>query len=71
MLDLDRSRAAAWMAARLLLQNTLWDIEDGHHAISGVGEDRGRRSRIVQRVCQLPRFLAFIRARSTGRSGRP
>ncbi|MFC4138547.1 MULTISPECIES: aminoglycoside phosphotransferase family protein [unclassified Microbacterium] len=33
MLDLDRSHAAAWTAARLL-QNTLWDIEDGHHAIS-------------------------------------
>ncbi|MFE6996120.1 aminoglycoside phosphotransferase family protein [Microbacterium sp. NPDC057659] len=33
MLDLDRARAVAWTAARLL-QNTLWDIEDGHHAIS-------------------------------------
>lgn len=34
MLALDRDRAAAWTLARLL-QNTLWDIEDGHHAISG------------------------------------
>ncbi|MDR5705074.1 aminoglycoside phosphotransferase family protein [Agromyces sp. LY-1358] len=33
MLDLDRGRAAAWTVARLL-QNTLWDIEDGHTAIS-------------------------------------
>lgn len=33
MLGLDRARAAAWTAARLL-QNTLWDIEDGHPAIS-------------------------------------
>lgn len=33
MLDLDRARAAAWTAARLM-QNTLWDIEDGHTAIS-------------------------------------
>ncbi|MEW2459445.1 aminoglycoside phosphotransferase family protein [Microbacterium sp. K41] len=32
MLDLDRRRAAAWTRARLL-QNTLWDIEDGHTAI--------------------------------------
>lgn len=33
MLDLDRGRAAGWTVARLL-QNTLWDIEDGHAAIS-------------------------------------
>ncbi|MFK4790883.1 aminoglycoside phosphotransferase family protein [Microbacterium sp. ZW T5_56] len=33
MLGLDRARAAAWTTARLL-QNTLWDIEDGHTAIS-------------------------------------
>lgn len=33
MLDLDRGRAAGWTVARLL-QNTLWDIEDGHTAIS-------------------------------------
>ncbi|MFS2243082.1 aminoglycoside phosphotransferase family protein [Microbacterium sp. OR16] len=33
MLGLDRRRAAAWTVARLL-QNTLWDIEDGHSAIS-------------------------------------
>lgn len=34
MLALDRDRASAWTLARLL-QNTLWDIEDGHRAISG------------------------------------
>lgn len=34
MLALDRDRAAAWTLARLL-QNTLWDIEDGRRAISG------------------------------------
>ncbi|MDR2997667.1 MAG: aminoglycoside phosphotransferase family protein [Microbacterium sp.] len=33
MLALDRHHAAAWTAARLL-QNTLWDIEDGRHVIS-------------------------------------
>ena len=33
MLDLDRRRAAVWTRARLL-QNTLWDIEDGQPAIS-------------------------------------
>lgn len=33
MLDLDRHRAAVWTRARLL-QNTLWDIEDGQPAIS-------------------------------------
>lgn len=33
MLDLDRDRAAGWTIARLL-QNTLWDVEDGHAAIS-------------------------------------
>lgn len=33
MLDLDRGRAADWTVARLL-QNALWDIEDGHLAIS-------------------------------------
>lgn len=33
MLDLDRERAAVWTIARLL-QNTLWDIEDGDPAIS-------------------------------------
>ncbi|MBS0024008.1 aminoglycoside phosphotransferase family protein [Microbacterium paraoxydans] len=33
MLNLDRARAAGWTVARLL-QNTLWDIEDGQAAIS-------------------------------------
>lgn len=33
MLDLDRARAAAWTSARLL-QNTLWDIEDGRTGIA-------------------------------------
>ncbi len=33
MLQLDRDRATAWTAARLL-QNTLWDIEDGEQAIA-------------------------------------
>lgn len=33
MLDLDRARAVTWTVARLL-QNTLWDVEDGHTAIS-------------------------------------
>lgn len=33
MLDLDRGRAAVWTVARLL-QNTLWDIEDGDPFIS-------------------------------------
>lgn len=33
MLNLDRVRAAGWTVARLL-QNTLWDIEDGQAAIS-------------------------------------
>lgn len=33
MLALDRQRAAAWTRARLM-QNTLWDIEDGNAAIS-------------------------------------
>ena len=33
MLGLDRGRAATWTGARLL-QNTMWDIEDGHTAIS-------------------------------------
>lgn len=33
ILELDRDRAAGWTAARLL-QNTLWDIEDGCTAIS-------------------------------------
>ncbi|WP_327151005.1 aminoglycoside phosphotransferase family protein [Nocardia sp. NBC_01329] len=33
MLGLDRGRAAGWTLARLL-QNVLWDIEDGHPAIS-------------------------------------
>lgn len=32
MLGLDRGRAAGWTAARLL-QNALWDIEDGHGAL--------------------------------------
>ncbi|WP_143049274.1 hypothetical protein [Microbacterium sp. LCT-H2] len=33
MLHLDRARAARWTTARLL-QNTLWDIEDGEPAIA-------------------------------------
>lgn len=33
MLDIDRDRAAAWTVARLL-QNTLWDVEDGRTAIA-------------------------------------
>ncbi|PRB14122.1 aminoglycoside phosphotransferase family protein [Microbacterium sp. MYb62] len=33
MLDLDRDRAAVWTRARLL-QNTLWDVEDGYTAIA-------------------------------------
>lgn len=33
VLDLDRGRAAGWTFARLM-QNTLWDIEDGRPAIS-------------------------------------
>ena len=37
MLDLDRHRAAAWTRARLL-QNTLWDIEDGQPAISAAAK---------------------------------
>ena len=37
MLDLDRHRAAAWTRARLL-QNTLWDIEDGRPAISAAAK---------------------------------
>lgn len=37
MLDLDRELAAAWTAARLL-QNALWDIEDGHTAISAAAK---------------------------------
>lgn len=37
MLDLDRRRAAAWTRARLL-QNTLWDIEDGQPAISAAAK---------------------------------
>lgn len=37
MLDLDRHRAAAWTGARLL-QNTLWDIEDGQPAISAAAK---------------------------------
>lgn len=37
MLDLDRDRAAAWTVARLL-QNTLWDVEDGHTAISAAAK---------------------------------
>lgn len=37
MLDLDRHRAASWTRARLL-QNTLWDIEDGQPAISAAAK---------------------------------
>ncbi|MFE6736016.1 aminoglycoside phosphotransferase family protein [Microbacterium sp. NPDC057650] len=37
MLALDRHHAAAWTAARLL-QNALWDIEDGHHVISALAK---------------------------------
>lgn len=37
MLDLDPGSAAVWTSARLL-QNTLWDVEDGRNAISATAK---------------------------------